>query len=58
MTIIRSFFVVISYKTLTLTYDQSYLRLLVLKNGTRKIIYDNYKLIFRHDKLRICNLDL
>ena len=36
----------ISYKIVTLTYDQSYLQFLVLNNGTIKIIYDNYKLVF------------
>ena len=46
MTIRSSFFVLISYQILTSTNEYWYLRLLVLNNGTNKIIYDYYKLIF------------
>ena len=42
----------------TSTYDQTYLRLLMWNDGTRGVIYDSYKLIFRHDKLQNCNFDL
>ena len=41
MTIKSSFFVMISYQIVTLTYDQSYLQLKMLNNGTRESIYDN-----------------
>ena len=42
MRIIGSFIVTISYKIVSLTYDQIYLRLLMLNNGKIKNIYDGY----------------
>ena len=56
MTIISSFFVMISYQIITLNYYQTYLRFFMLKNGTRENIYDNWKLVFRHDKLHNYNI--
>ena len=41
-----------------LTYDQTYLLLLSWNNGTKNIIYDNYKLVFCHYELQNCNIDL
>ena len=35
----------ISYKLVTLNYDQTNFILFMWNNGTRKIIYDNYKLV-------------
>ena len=43
-------------KSPTLTYDQIYLRSLMLNNSTTKIIYDNYKLAFCHNGLRNDNI--
>ena len=51
MTFRSSFFVLINYQIVTLTYDHSYLRLFILNNGRRRIIYNNHKLFFRRDKL-------
>ena len=41
-----------------LTYDQTYLQLFMWNNGTRKIIYIIYKLVFRPGTLQNRNLDL
>ena len=46
----------ISYKIVTLTYDEIYLLLLMLNNDTKNIIYENKKIIFCHDKLRNDNI--
>ena len=45
-----TYFVLISYQIVTLAYGHSYLLWMMLNNGKRKIIYDNYKL-FCHYKL-------
>ena len=50
MTIRSSFFVLISHQVITLTCDHSYLRLLMLNNGTKKKIYYYYKLVFQYYK--------
>ena len=34
------------YKIVTLTYNQTYLQILMLNNGTTEIIYDSYDIIF------------
>ena len=36
----------IRYEIVSLTCDQTYLQLLMINDDTKKIIYDNYKLIF------------
>ena len=56
ITFISSFFVLVSYKIVSLTYDHEYLQLLILNNGKRKIFYDIYKLVFHHDKLHPDNI--
>ena len=46
MTIVSAFFIMISWKIIPLTYDQTYLCSLILKIGISKINYYNWKLSF------------
>ena len=39
------------------SYDKTCLRLFMLNKGSRKIIFDDYKLIFRPDKLPNYDID-
>ena len=48
ITIRTLFFVIGGYQIVTLAYSRIYLKLLCYENDGRKIIYENYRLIFHH----------
>ena len=48
----------ISYKVVSLTYDQTYSQILLLNNSIVNNINDTYKLFSCHDKVSNFNLDL